>query len=29
MKFDHACNWVPMTDADVDWLQGRGPMPGH
>lgn len=23
------CNWIPMTDEDVDWLQGRGPAPGQ
>ena len=22
-------NWQPMTDEEVDWLQGCGPMPGH
>jgi hypothetical protein len=25
----NVCNWIPMTDDDVDWLQGRGPAPGQ
>lgn len=29
MKSHLKCEWAPMTDEDVDWLQDRGPMPGH
>lgn len=21
------CNWIPMTDDDVDWVNGKAPQP--
>ena len=27
MKSHLECNWIPMTDDDVDWVNGKAPQP--